>query len=221
MKNIIAIDGPVASGKGTIARMLARELGYVNLSTGDIYRGISVHMMRRGVDPFDKDQVVSALESLDMRVSVSDGATLVFLGEEEISSMLHTIETSKYVYKIALIPKVREHSNIIQKRIAATNNLVCEGRDIGSVVFPNAQFKFYLDASPEERARRRWEQDRKQDPKLTVSQVRDGILKRDLMDMNRKESPLIVAPGAVVIDGNKSPREIVDEMLGIIRRADV
>ena len=217
--NVVAIDGPVASGKGTIARLLARELGYTCLSTGDIFRGISVHMMRAGVDPFNRQDVIACLDSLDMRVKCENGETLVFLGEreEDISDQLHLIETSKYVYKVALIPEVREVSSLIQKRIATEGNLVCEGRDIGSVVFPNAKHKFYLDASVDERARRRWNQDRLQDPTLTVAQVKEGIQKRDLMDMNRKESPLIVAPGAIVINGDRTPPEIVADMLSYIR----
>jgi len=222
MTNVIAIDGPVASGKGTIARLLAKRLGWTCLSTGDIYRGISVHMMRANVDPFDKVSVIKCLNCLDMRVRCVDGATLVFLGEEEVTEELHTIETSKYVYKIALVTEVRDHASAIQKRIAAEGNLVCEGRDIGSVVFPNARFKFYLDASVDERANRRWVQDREQDPKLTFEQVKHGIQKRDHMDMNRAVSPLVIPDGAYVVDGNPMPSVIVDHMLAVVEgRSDV
>ncbi|MCL2587066.1 MAG: (d)CMP kinase [Firmicutes bacterium] len=219
--NIIAIDGPVASGKGTIARLLSAKLGWKNLSTGDIYRGISVHMMRSGVDPFDKEQVIKCLNCLDMRVLAEGGETLVFLGDEQVNGQLHSIETSKYVYKVALLPEVRECSTRIQKRIAAEGNLVCEGRDIGSVVFPNAKYKFYLDASADERAKRRWLQDRLQDPTLTIEKVKDGIQRRDLMDMNRSVSPLIIAEGAIVIDGNQTPDKIVEDMLNHIKSYQV
>ena len=198
---IVAMDGPTASGKGTVARMLAKKLGFVCLSTGDIYRGIAVHMMRHNVDPFDKEAVIKCMKCLDMRVRCVDGATLVFLGDELINEDLHTIETSKFVYLVALVPEVRVRAKEVQKEIASTGNLVCEGRDITSVVFPNAEFKFYLDASLDERARRRWLQDRVQNPDLTIEQTRNGIAKRDHMDMNRKESPLIKTPDAVVIDG--------------------
>ena len=216
MDKIVAIDGPVASGKGTIARKLASRLGWLCLSTGEIYRGISVHMMRAGVDPFNREMVINCLKCLNLRVCVQGGATLVFLDEENITDELHKIETSKFVYKIALIPEVREECTAIQKAIAKKGSLVCEGRDIGSVVFPNARWKFYLDASVDERARRRWLQDRQQDPTLTIESVKDGIQKRDLMDMNRAVSPLKVADGAIIIDGNKSPLEIVDDMLEYI-----
>jgi len=213
---VVAIDGPVASGKGTIARLLAKRLGWTCLSTGDIYRGISVHMMRANIDPFDKAAVIECLNCLDMRVRCENGATLVFLGEEEITHELHTIETSKYVYKIALVTEVRDHASAIQKRIAAEGNLVCEGRDIGSVVFPSAKFKFYLDASVDARAHRRWLQDREQDSTLTFDQVKHGIQKRDHMDMNRAVSPLVVPEGAHIIDGNPMPDIIVDAMFAIV-----
>jgi len=216
--NVIAIDGPVASGKGTIARLLASKLGWTNLSTGDIYRGMSVYMMRKNIDPFKTEQVVAALEDLNMRVTIRDGVTLVFLSDEDITGELKTIEASKFVYKIALIPHVRAHANKIQNIIAKDNNIICEGRDIGSVVFPDAKYKFYLDASVDVRAHRRWLQDRLQDPKLTVDQCKAGLQKRDLMDMNRKESPLVIAKGAIVVNtDNKSPEQVVDEMLWAIK----
>ncbi|MCL2756196.1 MAG: (d)CMP kinase [Firmicutes bacterium] len=213
----IAIDGPAASGKGTVAKMLAQRLGIICLDTGALYRGITVHFMNSKVNLGHESEVNSALENLNLRVCHQGGSTLVFLNDKDITEHLHDIEVSATAYKVAVIPAVRKKVRSIQHEIACCQDLVCEGRDITSVVLPDAQFKFYLTASLEERARRRLNQERIQNPGITLEQVKQGIHERDVADMTREISPLVHVSDAVLIDASHiSAVEVVQRMLDII-----
>jgi len=214
----IAIDGPAASGKGTVARLLAKHLGIICLDTGALYRGITIHFMNKKIDLKSKMQVEFALNSLNLRVCHENGCTLIFLDDKNITDFLHELEVSNNVYKVAVLPTVREKVRSIQHDIASKNDLVCEGRDITSVVLPNAKFKFYLTASLEERARRRFAQERANNPDITLEAVMQGIHERDIADMARKISPLVHVHDAVLIDASHvSAEQVVDNMYKIIK----
>jgi len=214
----VAIDGTVASGKGTVAKMLANRLGIICLGTGALYRGITIHFMNKKIDLSCEAQIEFALKSLDLRVCHEQGSTLIILDGKDITQWLEETEVSNLVYKIAAIPCVRAKVRAIQNDIAEKNDLVCEGRDITSVVLPNAQFKFYLTASLEVRAERRFLQERINNMDITVEDVMMAIHERDVADMARSISPLIHVYDAVLIDAtNVTAAEVVDKMMEIIK----
>ncbi|MCL2569703.1 MAG: (d)CMP kinase [Firmicutes bacterium] len=196
----IAIDGPAASGKGTVARMLAKKFGCMCLDTGSLYRGITIHFLNHNVDLADEDSITEAINNIDLRVDCVNGCTLIFLDGENITEKLHDLEVSEHGWKVARISRIREKVRNIQYETAKKGTLVCEGRDITSVVFPNAKVKFYLTASLKSRAKRRFLQEVKIEPTITLEQVKQGIYERDEADMSRVESPLIRVKDAIIID---------------------
>ena len=216
---VIAIDGPSASGKGTVASMLAQKLGIMCLDTGALYRGLTIHFMQNNVD-IDCDESVSvALESIKLEPRCVDGVTHIFLNGVCITQKLHDVDVSVNVYKIAPNLLVRKKLRDIQHSIAVENTLVCEGRDITSVVFPDAKFKFYLDADLDVRAKRRHNQELAKGSTQTLEQVKDGINKRDIADMTRDVSPLVKVCDAYVIDASYlTPGQIVDEMMLVVTK---
>lgn len=241
----VAIDGPTASGKGTVAKLLARRFGWLCLDTGALYRGIAIHFMMEGlrgeglggkdgvsdsnnindgaVDINDAGAVLEALGRLDLDVKCEGGETLVFLGGVDVTKRLHDIEVSEFVYKIAALPPVRARVKEIQQRIGNGQTIVCEGRDITSVIFPNARFKFYLTASLRARAKRRYREEVKKGVqtddgcRVTMERVMEGIRARDYADMTREISPLVRVRDAVVIDcSRRTAYDVVEIMEGII-----
>ena len=196
----IAIDGPVASGKGTVARMLARKLGLLCLDTGALYRGITVHFIDHEIDYADPVSYNRALGEIELSVKCIDGMTFVFLNGEDITGRIRTNEVSLRVPNVAKLPEVRAKVFDVQRQVASDTSLVCEGRDITSVVFPNARFKFYLTASVAQRAKRRYND---LDGKVSIKELESQISERDNADMTRENSPLICVPTAIRIDASK------------------
>ena len=207
---VIAIDGPSASGKGTVAKILATRLDFVYLSTGDIYRGITIWFLQNDADYDDHDSCRKILEKINFRVCVEHGDTHVYLNDKDVTGELHTPEVCDNVYHVAKMPFVREKVRAIQHDTAKDTNLVCEGRDITSVVFPDARFKFYLTASVKARATRRMKQLAGKGFKhVTLESVKNTIADRDRADMTREISPLIRMPDAIVIDCTRMSAERV------------
>lgn len=216
----IAIDGPSASGKGTKARLLARRLGLLCLDTGALYRGITIHLMETGIDITDEGAVEKSLKEMKLTVNLAEGDTHIYLGKKDVTSRLHDVDTCSNVYTVAQLPKVREHVRRIQHDTAKDRPVIVEGRDITSVVFPDALFKFYITASLSERARRRYEQEvAKGNQKITLAHVQNMLYERDKADMERPESPLVKVKDAIVVDcTTKNPFEVVGMMEKIISR---
>ncbi|MDR0462446.1 MAG: (d)CMP kinase [Christensenellaceae bacterium] len=217
---IIAIDGPAASGKGTVAKMLGQRFGVICLDTGCIYRGITIYFLDKQIDSNNLEQIQAHINKIDLDVKCdASGETLVFVGGQDVTKRLQTVITSQYVAGYAKIPVVRTRVREIQKRTAEAQSLVCEGRDITSVVFPEARHKFYLTSSLSVRAKRRYNQEVKAGEKVTFKQVRDAIASRDKADMTRKYSPLKKVAGAVKIDSTKlTAEQTADKMERIIRK---
>lgn len=215
----IAIDGTTASGKGTVAKMLARKFGYLCLDTGAIYRGITVYFLNHEVDISDPIAIHRAVGDIDIDVRCVDGNTLIFLHGVDITKQIRDNAVSTTVPQIARIPEVRSLVRQIQTKVGESNTLVCEGRDITSVVFPKALFKFFLTASVEERARRRWNDLTKTGESVPLSVLKEQIAERDRADMSREVSPLVCVKGAVYIDATKvSAFEVVRRMERIITK---
>src|SRR6266403_6374184 len=204
---VIAIDGPAASGKSSVARELARRLRFVYVNSGAIYRAITWHILEKGIPAEDLDGVAQALESAAVTSCLSDGESWVLIDNVDPTDHLRDDRVNESVARVSRLPVVRE---IVGKKLhdtACGENLVVEGRDIGSVVFSDTPYKFYVDASPEVRAQRRAAQGR-----------RDEIARRDQADSSRAASPLIVAKDAEVIDtSHLTVDEVVDEIVKRLR----
>ncbi|WP_297959935.1 (d)CMP kinase [uncultured Ruminococcus sp.] len=198
MKTInIAIDGPAGAGKSTIAKMVSKELGYIYVDTGALYRTIALFITEN--DIADED-IEASLEKADVSLKFIDGAQRVFLGDRDVSDMIRTPEISMVASRTSAIPAVRAYLFETQKKIARENNVIMDGRDIGTVVLPDADVKIFLTASAEERANRRYKELLEKPDCPTYQEILDDIIKRDYQDMHRETAPLKQAEDAVLVD---------------------
>ncbi len=209
----IAIDGPSGAGKSTIAKACAAKLGYVYVDTGALYRTIGVCAMRRGVDTKDPAAVESVLPFADVSLRYVDGAQRVFLGGDDVSEEIRTPEASMAASDVSAVPAVRERLLDLQREIAKKNNVIMDGRDIGTVILPDAQYKFYLTASAEVRAQRRVKELLEKGMDVNYEETLADIIQRDYQDMHRETAPLKQADDAVLID---SSYMTIDEVVGFI-----
>lgn len=202
----IAIDGPAAGGKTTVAKILASHLGLVYLDTGAMYRASAYEALKNGIDIHDSAAVekMTVAMHLDMQPDAASAAGHKMIANgEDITSELHSPEVSTAVSVVAAIPAVRRDMVRRQQEFAARGGVVMAGRDIGSVVMPNAELKFYLDADLKERARRRFADMQASGRDITLEEVEQQLAERDYQDSHRADSPLCIAPGAEVIDCSK------------------
>jgi cytidylate kinase len=216
-KIIIAIDGPAGSGKGTLAKRLALELGYVYIDTGAMYRCVSLAAMRRGLDFGDKQALADLAEELDIRLETQAGALHVYLNGEEVDNAIRSPEISRLTSaNVANVGGVRDAMLRRQRAIGAQGGVVMEGRDIGTDVFPGAQLKIYLDVSPQERARRRIADYQARGIAFDPAQVLEDISRRDAEDMGRPRGALRKTPDSKVIIGDgKSVDQLVAQALAL------
>ena len=201
--SVITMDGPAASGKSSVARRVARHLDRLFVGTGSMYRAVTWALLESRVNPADPRAVAEAVRVLDIEFPIEDGEARIAVNGRVLHDELTSDAVNAAVSLIASVPEVRERLVAGQRSLAALGPLVMEGRDIGSVVFPDAAFKFYIDASEEVRARRRQAQGHQ-----------DNLSERDKLDSTRKTSPLVIAPDAVVIDSSELTLEgVVDRVL--------
>lgn len=214
----VAIDGPAGAGKSAIARKAAKALGFLYVDTGALYRALGLYVLSRGADPGDAEAVCGLLGGASVRLAFRDGEQRVFLCSEDVTDRIRTAEVSMAASKVSAYPGVRKFLLSLQREIARDNSVVMDGRDIGTVVLPEAQVKLFLTASPEERARRRYEEMVEKGVKTDYASVLEDMKKRDYSDTHRAEAPLRPAAGALVVDttGNTFEQS-VDEIVGIIR----
>ena len=194
---IITLDGPSGAGKSTIAKLVAKRLSFKYLDTGAMYRAVTLYMIKHDINIDDKGEIISALNNLNINFD-NDGR--IYLDTEDVSEAIRSIEVVNLVSKVSSITEVRQNMVSLQRKIAEDGNYVIDGRDIGSVVFPNAKYKFYMDASLDERAKRRHNEELSKGKNLTYEEVKESIRKRDEFDSNRKDSPLVVPENAYIID---------------------
>ena len=217
----IAIDGPAGAGKSTIARSLASKLGYIYVDTGALYRAVGVNAMRSGADTKNPEQVCATLEGADVSLRFVDGEQRVFLGEEDVSVAIRTPEASMAASNVSAIPAVREFLFDLQRDIAAKNNCIMDGRDIGTVVLPNAEVKIFLTASAEVRAKRRYDELLAKGMQADYNQVLEEMIQRDYHDSHRAIAPLKQADDAVLVDTSDMNLEQVIETLDNIVKENI
>ncbi len=218
-KLIIAIDGPVASGKSTASRRVAELLGYTYLDSGAMYRGLALKALQRGVPP-DSQAALEALARethIDLRPG-KDAGCVVLLDGTDVTAAIRGPEVSRAASQIAVVPEVRRVLVTEQRRAAQGGGAVMEGRDIGTVVFPDADLKIYLTASPEVRARRRWQEHQEKGEQIALERVVEEVRERDRRDQEREASPLVRAEDAVWVDSTAMEAEEVARLIVMLAR---
>ncbi|MBQ1843233.1 MAG: (d)CMP kinase [Lachnospiraceae bacterium] len=213
MSKQIAIDGPAGAGKSTIAKKVASDLSFVYVDTGAMYRSIGLYMLKKGIDIHDKDAVEKASQDADVRLVYIDGTQHVLLNGEDVSREIREEEVGKAASVVSAYPQVRANLTALQKRLAETENVVMDGRDIGTCVLPDAFLKIYLTASPEVRGRRRFLELKEKGENPDLNEIIEDIRKRDQADMTREISPLKKADDAVEIDSSEMT---IDEVVKAI-----
>lgn len=216
MEEIVTIDGPTSSGKNSVGFLLSKKLGYQYIDTGMIYRAGCLKMLQKNISDQDLDKILEIYNLLDVRFETNDKWKM-FLDGEDVTNSLHTPEISKLVPIVSAIPNVREIMRGIQRKLGANGKIVMGGRDIGSEIYPHAKYKFFLTATPEVRAQRRFKQLVKINSNIKYEDVLKDMLERDQQDMRREASPLRVPKDAVTIDNsNMTIEQTVEEILKYI-----
>jgi len=217
-KPIVAIDGPSGVGKSTLSKLLARELGFVNLDTGAMYRAVALAAVRRGIDPADMAMLGSLAERIVIDFARDSAGERVLLDGEDVSEAIRTPEISLLTSKVSACPAVREAMVQRQRQLGAGGGVVLEGRDIGTVVFPDAEVKFFMQASAEERGRRRFIELQLKGASVDLARTIAEVEARDHADSNRSHSPLRQAEDAIVINtDNLGIDQVLTKMLGVVR----
>ena len=196
----VAIDGPAGAGKSTIARSVAKTLGYIYADTGALYRAIGYYALQKKVDTKNEAEVLPLLAEIDVTLKFVDGEQRVLINNSDVSDNIRTSEVSMAASNVSALPPVRSFLFSLQQNLAKNNNIVMDGRDIGTVVLPNAQVKIFLTATPEERAKRRWLELNEKGVETKLEEVLKEVIERDNNDMNRAIAPLKQAPDAVLVD---------------------
>ena len=196
----VAIDGPAGAGKSSVAKAASAELGYIYVDTGALYRAVGVNALRKGIDTKDKEKVTATLNSITVELKFVNGEQQVFLNGENVSSEIRTPDASMAASNVSAIPAVREFLFDLQRDIAKNNNCIMDGRDIGTVVLPNAQVKIFLTAAPEKRAKRRYDELIAKGSKVEYNDVLEDLIQRDYNDSHREVAPLKPADDSIIID---------------------
>ena len=209
----IAIDGPAGSGKSTVARLVAKKLGFVYVDTGAMYRTVGLYCAENSIDLENMDEVKKALRKVNIELKYDEGVQHIYLNGEDVSSAIRVQRIAEYASKVAAIGVVREKLVEMQRNIAENGNVVMDGRDIGTNVIPNAKAKIYLDASVDVRTERRCHELEEKGVSFDKNIIREEIIERDNFDKNRKINPLTIAEDATIIDTSYMTIEEVENKI--------
>ena len=214
---IVAVDGPAGSGKGTVTKRIEQELGFLNLDTGATYRCVALEVLRRGISLNDEREIIKVANEIKIEINNKGEKDIILLNGEDVSKEIRTNDVTQIVSQVSSIIPVREKMVEVQKNLAKGKNVIVEGRDIGTVVFPNADIKIYLDASEEVRAKRRYEENKQNGIDTTYEEVLENVRMRDYNDMHKKVGALKKADDAILVDStNLSIDEVVNKIKEII-----
>lgn len=198
----VAIDGPAGAGKSTIAKLVAKEMGYIYVDTGAIYRGLAIHFLDKGLNPCDKIKMIAACKDADVTIQYEQGLQQIYLNGRNITSRLREEEVGNMASQCSALPEVRAKLLELQRNLAENENVIMDGRDIGTCVLPDADIKVYLTASVKTRAKRRYDELTGQGKDCMLEEIARDIDERDRRDMNRETAPLRQADDAVLIDSS-------------------
>ena len=210
----IAIDGPSGAGKSTLAKALAKNLGYIYVDTGAMYRSLALFVLRKEIDPSDEKAVSAILPEINIEMRYENGIQHMLLCGEDVK--IRTNEVSMTASKVSALPSVRAFLLDMQKNMAEINNVIMDGRDIGTVILPFATVKFFLNASEEQKAIRRHAELLQKGENVTLEEVKKTMAERDKNDKTRKIAPAVPAPDAIMLDNSKSFEETMESALQII-----
>ncbi|MGN1346180.1 MAG: (d)CMP kinase [Eubacteriales bacterium] len=196
----VALDGPSGAGKSTVARAVAAKTGLLYVDTGALYRTVGLHAAENGAAPEDTAKIIALLDTADIRLTYRDGVQCVLLHGEPVGERIRTERASVYASAVSKIPEVRAYLLAMQKKLAAQGGVIMDGRDIGTVIMPDAEVKIFMTASPEERAKRRCKEQLERGLHVTYDEVLSAILARDKQDSERAAAPLRPAPDAILFD---------------------
>ena len=214
----VAIDGPAGAGKSTIAKIVAKEKGYIYVDTGAMYRGLAIHFLDKGIQPQETEKVIEACKDAEVTIAYEDAVQHVYLNGKDISSRLRNEEVGNMASVTSAIPEVRKKLLELQQNLAKTQNVIMDGRDIGTCVLPHADVKVYLTASVETRAKRRYQELREKGEDCNLEEIAHDIEERDRRDMTREIAPLKQAEDAVLVDSSDMTiAEVVKTIVDLCR----
>lgn len=214
---IVAVDGPAGSGKGTVTKIIEKELGFLNLDTGATYRCVALQALRENLKITDEKEIIKIANNIEIKIEKLENKDIIFLDGEDVTKEIRTKEVTEVVSQISSIIPVRKKMVEVQRQLAKGKNVIVEGRDIGTVVFPNADIKIYLDASEEIRAQRRYNENLQNGISTTYAEVLENVKMRDYNDIHKKFGALKKAEDAIVIDSTKLKiEEVVKEIKDLI-----
>lgn len=212
---VVAIDGPAGTGKGTVTKIIAEDLGLVYIDTGAMYRCVTLIALRKNIKPVECDELIEILENIEIELKPNEE---VFLNGENVSAQIRTPQIDNNVAKFASFKMVRDKMTTLERKMGENENVIMEGRDIGTVVFPNADVKIYLDCSVEERARRRYKQNLEKGIEVSYEEVLESIKQRHKLETQREIAPLRKAEDAILVDStNMTIEEVVAEIERVIK----
>lgn len=218
MSFIVGIDGPASSGKGTVTKIISNRLGLINIDTGSTYRCVALEALNRGVALEEKEELIKIANEIKIEIENTPKGDIVFLNGKDVSKEIRSKEVTKIVSPISSIKEIRYKMVEVQRNLAEGKDVIMEGRDICTYVFPNADVKIYLDANSEERVKRRYKEFQEKGISMTLEEVRDNIEKRDKNDKEKEVGALKLAEDSIIIDTtNLSIEEVVEKIVNIIK----
>lgn len=215
----VAIDGPVGAGKSTVAKLIAKKMNIIYVDTGAMYRTVGLYAVRKGIETTNHDELKKIIDEINIDVEIKNGEQLIYLNNENVTGLIRTPEISMAASNVSAVPEIRAKLVDMQRKLAESKSVIMDGRDIGTVVMPNADTKIFLDASPEARAKRRYDELIAKKQEVTFEEVYNDLVERDKNDSTRAASPLKVADDAIVLDTtNLTLEQVVEEAIKIINR---